>query len=206
MSALYHVAENLGGEALVVEPESASIPLIAGVDAEPVRNETGNDEVQIARRAGRGMLAILPALSEVAAVLPRLPMDFTVSAEAFSTEWASWQHVRDTDRAGAYRIRNAFNSTYMYRSAADVGQGTAARVPVDLAKHLAAQLAGKPLIAYNPANQQLRVPTGANLPGLYERAAVLCSGELPQRDASTFSLVYNEIDEAFAQALMARLI
>jgi hypothetical protein len=206
VSALYQVAERLGGEALVVEAESATIPLIAGVDAGAIRNDTENDEVEIARQAGRSMLAILPALSEVAASLPRVPIDFTVSAEAFSTESASWQRVRDTDRAGAYRIRNAFNSTYLYRSAADVEHGTAARVPVDLAKHLAAQLAGKPLLAYNPTNQQLRVPTGAHLPGLYERAAVLSSGELPQRDASTFSLVYTEIDETFAQALMTRLI
>ncbi|QHO70120.1 hypothetical protein BHD05_11185 [Marisediminicola antarctica] len=203
---LYRAARELGGEALVVEPDSAHLPLVAGVDPLALLAESADVDVEIARAAGRSMLLILPTLSEVAAALPRVDAEFTSHAEYFSTGSASWLPVRNIARPGAYRTKSAYNSTYLYRTADDVENGTVARVPFDLAKHLAAQISGAPLVAYNAASQQLRVPSGANLPGLYERAAVLCSGELPLRDASTFSLVYTEIDEIFAHALMARLV
>lgn len=51
---------------------------------------------------------------------------------------------------------------------------------VHLSKHATALLWGsKPLLAYEPDDQVLKVPLGANLPGLYERAAVLASGMAP---------------------------
>jgi hypothetical protein len=55
------------------------------------------------------------------------------------------------------------------------------------AKHLAAATAGSPLVAYDSDRQVLSVPLGAELPGLLDRVATLCSGApaLVQRDSWT---------------------
>lgn len=51
---------------------------------------------------------------------------------------------------------------------------------VQLGKHAAALILGeRPLVAYNRDTEELSVPLGADLPGLYGRAAVLASGLLP---------------------------
>jgi len=56
----------------------------------------------------------------------------------------------------------------------------AATSTVQLSKHAAALiLKEQPLLAYNKATEELKVPLGADLPGLYGRAAVLASGLLP---------------------------
>lgn len=201
---VYRAARRLNGQTFVVEPDSANIPLVSDVRADDLFEASGMSDVELVRSAGHRMLEILPRLTDVAMELARIPMEFATHLEFFATNSASWRPARTAEQPGAYRTKSAFSSTYLFRSIDDVEAGTTALVPFDLAKHLGALMTGKPLLAYNVKTQELRVPSGANLPGLYERAAVLCSGELPQRDASTFSLVYSEVDESFARALAGR--
>ena len=175
------------------------------IESEAFAEECEEFEVGIVEDAGMGLLSALPSLSSVGKSLRRRPMDFAPNAEIFVPASAGWQPVSSSDRPGTYRTKSAFEAKYLYRDEADVDAGLAARVPFDLGKHLAAKLIDQPLYAYSASGQQFRVPLGADLPGLYERAAVLCGGMLPTHDRATNSIVYTSINERFASALAARL-
>jgi hypothetical protein len=93
----------------------------------------------------------------------------------------------------------------VFRTPADLEAGTAALATVQLSKHLAAQHLGRALLAYSPDQQVLAVPLGADLPGLYGRAAVLCSGRLPTSDEKKRVLIYHDVPQRIADALASLL-
>ena len=72
---------------------------------------------------------------------------------------------------------------------------------VQMVKHLAALHSGSPLVAYAPQSETLVVPMGADLPGLYGRVAVLCSGRPPMKSPRTRSLAYRDVPLDVAEAL-----
>ena len=92
------------------------------------------------------------------------------------------------------------------RTEADVESGHSRLVSSGLGKHLAARQAGAPLASWDEPLQLLSVPIGAELPGLYARAAVLCSGLIPTRVDDDFSLNYGDITREFAEVLVAKLM
>lgn len=147
------------------------------------------------------MLSALPMLTEVERHLPRVALPGAQRIERFDLRSASWQAVQTAAAAGAYRLHSGFRTTHVFRSERDVDHGQAAVGPVQLVKHLEALRAGRPLIAHYPAKAYLAVPWGADLPGLYGRAAVLCSGRLPGKAAKMKSRVYHEVSGAFAAHL-----
>ena len=65
---------------------------------------------------------------------------------------------------------------------------------------------GVALVSYDPGLQLLSVPIGAELSGLYARAAVLCSGLLPAKVDEDFSLNYGDVSPEFAQVLVDKLM
>lgn len=190
------------------DSSSASGPpwtCLRDIGSTALAKECDQFEAGIVEDAGIALLSTLPSLSSVGKSLRRRPMDFAPNAEIFVPVSAGWHPVSSTDRPGTYRTKAAFEARYFYRDEADVDAGLVTRVPFDLGKHLAAKLVDQPLYAYSATGQQFRVPLGADLPGLYERAAVLCGGILPMHDRATNSIVYTSINERFASALAARL-
>lgn len=147
------------------------------------------------------MLHALPGLAAVERQLPRTPLPGARRVERFDLQSASWQPVQTAAAAGAYRLHAGFRTTHVFRSARDVDLGEAAVGSVQLVKHLEALRLGRPLIAHYPAKAYLAVPLGADLPGLYGRAAVLCSGRLPAQSSKNRSRVYHEVSAAFAARL-----
>jgi len=67
-----------------------------------------------------------------------------------------------------------------------------------LVKHIEAQRMGRPMVGYYPNKRLLTVPIGADLPGLYGRAAVLSSGCLPRKATKQRAIAYQEVRETFA--------
>jgi hypothetical protein len=151
--------------------------------------------------AGPRMVSALPPLGEVEAALPRVPLPAARHAQRFHLESSSWTPAATTAEPGAYRLDRGFTRTYVFRTAADVAAGTAAVTPVQLAKHLAARQAGRALLAYDPGGRALAVPLGADLPGLYGRAAVLFGGRLPTPDEPRRVLAYHDVPQHAADAL-----
>jgi hypothetical protein len=155
--------------------------------------------------AAARLIGDLPPLGELEAALPRVPLPGARRVLRFHLESASWVQMPFATEPGAYRLEQAFGRTDVFRTPADVKVGTAALATVQLSKHLAARRSGRALLAYSADQQALAVPLGADLPGLYGRAAVLCGGRLPTPDGRRRLLVYHDVPQRVADALTALL-
>ena len=168
------------GRSVAKQPTEAG-PTLVWTDAtdDELLEWLGIDGVLLPGRAGPTLASSLPALSEVVDALPRITMPGVLGARRFDPGTAAWFATSSTEAPGAYAV-GRFEARYFIRTEKDVDEGTAAVADAYLAKHAAALvLAGRPLVAYHPTDQQLAVPLGAGLPGLFQRAALLESGRAP---------------------------
>lgn len=153
--------------------------------------------------AGRRILDQAPALSSVARALPRRPDQVSGSVTRFDPQSASWVDSESIDGLGGFRIRR-FGALDIIRTEEDLRESTIAISTVQLSKHIAALVTGAPpLVAYSRESQELRVPKGADLPGLLGRAAVSFSGREPQ--VMGRSLVYTNVPDWAADRIYAIL-
>lgn len=143
--------------------------------------------------AASNVIRLLPKLSDFRAALPLWPMPAARRTARFHLESSSWSEVPTAMNAGAYRLQASFRSTYVHQNAAEARAGAARLGSAQLVKHLAALDEGRPLLAYEPEKKLLAVPLGADLPGLYGRALVLCSGRLPTPDPKQRTLIYRDV-------------
>ncbi|TCC22650.1 hypothetical protein [Kribbella speibonae] len=201
----------LGGELQIeTRPDGPSRKTVRGVSSKALA-KLQFDDMSIADEAGIRVLKALPPLSEVGRALAREPRPGFTQAEGFDTKAISWLQKFDLASPGAYRVRRGFETLYIYASPDDVAQRQVAPATVHLAKHLAANSAGSALAMYVAARRELLVPLGCDLPGLYARALVLCSGERPRQARATVGgsktacLVYSEIDQGTADLLLTLL-
>jgi hypothetical protein len=203
ITALDQLVEKAGGKSVTRrDPAGPPIDVVLGV--------TASELAQIAKDVGAAGLVpnaaerlaqALPPLSRLESGLPRVPMPGARRIERFHLESSSWTRMNFATEPGAYRLESKFAVTYLFRTAADIERGEAALATSHLSKHLAALHAGRPLLAYQPGQRILAVPVGADLPGLYGRAAVLCSGQLPVPDPKQRCLLYQEVPQSVADQL-----
>jgi hypothetical protein len=180
--------------------------IVHGVDPDQLEKIAASvDSAGVVQRAAAQLVGVLPPLSEVEAALPRIPLPGARRILKFHVPSASWVPVASAAAPGAYRLEAAFMTTDVFRSAKDVDCGEAALGTVQLTKHIAARQLGRPLIAYIENQRALVVPLGADLPVLYGRAAVLCSGRLPAPVLQKRLLVYHDVPRSIADR-MTRLL
>lgn len=201
----------LGGTLHVVaDADSPTRRVVTGVDS-TVAAEALVGTASVVQRAGEGVAAALPPLSQVGAQLQREAMPGFVEAERYDVASSAWLRTADMTVPGAFRLIRGFETTYVFRAGEDVAAGLAARTSVYLAKHLAANLLGVTLAHYLHTSKRLVVPRGCELPGLYERAAVLDSGSLPHPErivvggAQRQCLAYGAVSPTLASLLCDRL-
>jgi hypothetical protein len=154
-------------------------------------------EIAVIPDAWRALAEALPPLSTILEQLPRQSASADGDISWFDVNDASWKRVDSYEAQGAYRIRK-FATLDVVRSAEDVQRGTYARCPVQLSKHLAALMHGRPLIAYDPSQHLFMVPIGAELPGLYGRALTAASCLPPAVARGTGSVAYRNVPEELA--------
>jgi hypothetical protein len=191
---------------VVLSPEDHGTTLLQDVDLGTLQEALPVGLCDVVFDAGPAMLETLPPLSEVEEQLRRAEMQYNGVAERFLPEDATWEHTEDRNRPGLYRINHHHRTRYAFRTPADVESGHARFVASGIGKHFAARQAGVPIVSYDPELELLSVPIGAELAGLYARAAVLCSGLLPAKVDEDFSLNYGDVTPEFAQALVAKLM
>ncbi|MBF6150227.1 hypothetical protein [Nocardia nova] len=169
-------------------------------------------DISVVEQSGARMLEALPRLSAVGKALPRTPMPGFQSAERFDVLSASWVTTGDPFVPGAYRLRRGFETTYLFRTAADIAAGTAALTPVHLVKHLAANDIGTTLVSYQEKIETVLLPQGSDLPGLYGRAIVAMSGRWPANKRLSLKdkparrcLAYTDVDRDSAALLVTLL-
>lgn len=180
--------------------------LVTEVAASELAEICGNiGTAGVVEDAGSRLVRALPPLSGLEAALPRVPLPATNRIQRFHLESSSWVPAASAEEPGAYQLDRGFTRTDVFRAPGDVEAGTAALGTVQLTKHLAARHAGRALLAYDAGQQVLAVPLGADLPGLYGRAAVLCGGLLPAPDEVKPLLVYRGVPLHVANALNSLL-
>ncbi|MGD9933420.1 MAG: hypothetical protein AB7T37_06850 [Dehalococcoidia bacterium] len=148
--------------------------------------------------AALALASALPCLSELTGSLPAFPRPAGGRAERFDVPGARWEAATDTRAPGAYRFRPTFGPT----TTAFFDGERWRRGDSGLVKYLAAASERQSLVAYRHGH--LYVPLGARLPGLYERAAVLCSGYPPQK-LTDGTICYNDVPELVASLIYQEL-
>ena len=167
-------------------------------------SELSGKGVKVVEHAGEALIAVLPSLSDVINELPLTTGISGKSTEIWNTDTARFQPAPDASAPGAYRISD-FGSSYFYRRHEDVGQARALVADARLVKHVAALKAGRSLIGYDPGEQVLYVPLGAELPGLYARAAALACGRPPIENLEERITEYRMVTPGLAGAIMQKI-
>lgn len=203
--ALNHVVAGLGGTVSIQTSHAAPTVLrIEGLGgttlsvlAEKLSALVGED-VAFADSCSAALLPALPRLSDLYATLPVTDSPHG-RAELLMIKEGKWLPCEAVVEPGAYRIAT-FPNTYLLQ--AD-HESLPRVVDTRLARYLAASIYGLALMAYDSQRQEIRVPFGGQLPGLYERAVVACSGEPAMRDGST--IVYRDVPPETAAILWDKL-
>lgn len=158
-----------------------------------------DENISVIEQGWRALAPELPTLGEILRALPRRSADITGHLKRFSVPEARWVDTSSLSSPGAYRLAS-FSTLDLVRTEEDVSRGEMAVSLVQLSKHAAALIeGGLPLAVYNRATEELSVPLGADLPGLYGRAAVLSSGLLPT--ARGRLLTYHQVPHDLAAHL-----
>lgn len=167
-------------------------------------NKTTDLDITVVADAARRIATVLPGLQTVIDSLPRQPVVGARSIRRWSADVARWQAVGDASIPGAYQLLSPA-PVYCLRDKRDVMDGTMRRADARIIKHAAALEEGYPLVGYDNDTATLYVPLGADLPGLYGRAAVLCSGQVPIEDEGKRVLSYPSVPRDIAEHLTALL-
>lgn len=148
----------------------------------------------------RVLLAALPPLSAAIPYMPELEVG-TGEHQWFDLAHGEWLN-RKASAPGAYRV-NYRGLNYGFK---ERPSQTSIRVgDVHLIKHLAAAEARVSLLDHDARREALLVPLGANLPGLCERVAVMCSGVAPRYRADAGLLEYGSVPLEIALSLQQQL-
>ena len=155
---------------------------------------------RLIRSASRALASALQPLSNVKTGLPKTSVPSARSYERWDTATARFEPTTDAGSTGAFRLNSA-GRTYVYRESADLGLMQATLGDARIVKYLANADAGESLIGYDNSRQTLYVPLGADLPGLYGRVAVLCTGEPPLENTEERILEYQGVPADIAAHL-----
>ena len=188
-----------------------SVVLVEGVDEEGARAVAAQlpgppgHRVVVQPEAARALTAVLPPLSAVAdCLVADHPLPAAQKVERWDSRTGLFTLVDFPNSPGCYRLQSR-RLWYIIRTADNIDNGQVTIADARLIKHFAALREDEPLVGYDCEKEVLYMPIGADLPGLYGRAAVLASGLLPVIDRPNRVLKYREIPPSLAFALMDRL-
>jgi hypothetical protein len=161
-------------------------------------------EPDVVHAAAARMAAALPPARSLLDALPHVSLPHTDALERWDSQTAEWRPATLADRPGAYKLRSPL-VLYGIRTGQDLADGTLRVATAQAVKHLAALLDDTVHAAYHAKTSSLLVPLGADLPGLYGRAAVLCSGRLPTRLLTSPLLCYHDVPREIAGVIVHAL-
>lgn len=202
----------IGGE-LRVEQHGNAPPIIKIVDVDEegaqrvlvvidqaTRLERGIGPARYVPDAARRLASILPSLSACSAGLPVTTSISAASCERWNPSTARFEPTTSVGSPGAFRL-NGHGRRYVYRRAEELGTLQATLGDARIVKYIAAAEVGASLIGYDVEAGVLYAPLGAELPGLYGRAAALASGKPPEEDLEQNLLAYHQVPGEVAAQL-----
>lgn len=170
-----------------------------------VLGEQSGRRVRIVQNAAESLANSLPPLSGVIEQLPRTSAISGKKVERWDSETARFEPTNSTTSVGAYRLQG-FARSYIYRRSDDLGLMSARIGDARLVKFAAALDSGNPLVGYDEEFEVLYTPLGAELPGLFGRAAELASGTPPRENEEEHLLEYRDVPARLAAKLMKLLM
>lgn len=205
LDQLAYEGEKFGAEIRTERSDNQpDVHVLRGVNSEKCQQlaascllEDGAGTVQFTESTAAGLSRALSSFSSVSLTLPSFVPPSGCLLQRWDPTSNRWFAADNAAEPGAYRTQS-LPRRYGYRPE-DGRAGQLLRADAKLVKWLAARDAGISLLAYNSATQDLAVPLGAGLPGLYERAAVLCSGRPPA--SGNGELIYRNVTEDVASAI-----
>ena len=207
VSAIETTAQDLGGSLIrETRPGQPKVIRILGLDrdgleivAVKVRDVR---QVRVVETPASRLLERLPDLPSMSARLPRASWSprFASSFDLSSTQWQANDGLV-AEGAALRSDRQPYRYAMVDQALSGGGLGLILG-EVRVVKYLAALRQNRPLMAYDKEQCALTVPLGAELPWLYDRVAVLCSGVQPTRRGAL--AIYGNVSAALAAGLWAR--
>lgn len=161
--------------------------------------------VRIVKDGSRQLLAKLPPLSKALEGLTKQPLPGSGRFEHWDPNLARFKSVDYMSEPGAYRISD-FRRVYLFRQPSGLGDNTALIGDAYIVKYAAALAVERPLAGYDETSKVLYTPIGANLPGLYERAAVFATGCPPEENYDERIIQYNNVPSDVAGHILKLLM
>ena len=201
-----------GGDLKVNDQVNAPpILRVIGLDLEGTRRLANAIEAATGRstrfipNAAKRLGSQLPKLSSARQGLPTTTTLSAMSYERWDPVSARFESVTDASAPGGFRL-SGHTREYVYRQPEHLGTLRAILGDARIVKYLAALDSKSSLVGYVPDEEVLYVPLGADLPGLYGRAAVLASGFPPQENIQKRILEYRNVPAWLASQLAYLLI
>jgi hypothetical protein len=126
--------------------------------------------------AARRLSAWLPSLGDMISSMASVTIGAHSDAERFDASEARWHQVDDITSPGAYRLHSP-----MRRYVVRTNSGEAFECPFEIAKTAAAAMNGTRIHGYDASKRAFVAALGCEPPGLFRRALVACSGQLPAK-------------------------
>jgi hypothetical protein len=205
VEAISHFATSLGGELKSEKyPGCPGVLIINGLSeyqlvnlAVEVKKELGITLTVNKSQIGQ-MLGLLNDIDEILLGLDNFTIPSGVRTERYRPRSFQWENVNKIAGPGAYRFYvRPIQYAFVTPSFVKIGDNP-------LVKYFACATEEVPMLAYDSDSQSLICKMGSQLPGLFERVAVMCTGRPPIAMIDG-TVVYNGVKRDIALGIWNRL-
>jgi len=159
-------------------------------------------QLQVVESAPMRMAEALPSLGSAETTLPKMRIPAYEKMNKWDAKATKWNKCSNLLESGAYQF-DGFGVSYGHTMTALENDGQMTRGTAGIVKHIDARISKIPLMFYDAASRQFCVRMGAELPGLFGRAAVLCSGRTPTPNRQF--LIYHDVPEEVALTIYSKV-
>jgi len=205
---LRDVSASLGGTLEVLETnENFPIFEILGIDSDSIDgfaeivSAVSAFPVTCTKKFTNKLLAAIPCLSELARSLPQVEMP-EKNLQYFDPDDMKWKAVDSEIRRGSYR-HDLNGVKYFFLPNDFIKSSNAYLTDARLTKYLSLAEKYWKFFKYDEKLGILQTPIGMELPFLYERVAVSCSGRVPEK--ANGLTTYTQINKDIAEGLAFKL-
>lgn len=208
INQLEEVSASLGGALRVID-EQDSFPVIEinGIDSENIDDfaeivsAVSAFPISCTKRFTHKLLAALPLLSEIGLHLPKVEMP-EQNLQFFDSEDMKWKPAGVEIKSGSYR-HDLNGIKYFYLPQDYLRSSSAFLCDARLAKYFSLSKKYWKFFKYEESAEILMVPIGMELPFLYDRVAISCSGKAPKKNGNFIE--YTQISREIAEGLAFKL-
>ena len=161
-------------------------------------------EVTVVPHAARDLSLTLPYLHELVAAMPATTLPIFDGLKRFDVEKQVFTTVNEFSHPGTYRVQARNMRSTVIVTEDDLDKRRCRHADIDLAKHVAASMIGRPYLAFSEGHRVLATPNHIRLPFLFGRVATACSGTLSYSRNASWT-VYEGVTPDIAGVLMDRL-